>query len=63
MRFGPGVDEVGVKRRPVDFCVVLLCKENPPTIAELESGLSVEEEFSLHEAGRQISSPSGVCLF
>ena len=52
-----------MKRRPVDFCVVLLCKENPPTIAELESGLSIEEEFPLHEAGRQISSPSGVCLF
>ena len=52
----------GVNHKPVDFCVVLLCKEKPPTIAELESLLSVEEVFSLDMAGRRIPSPSGECL-
>ena len=55
--------EVGVQRIPAACCVDLF-KQNPAVRADdLESDWSKDEEFSLHEAGRQSSCPSDMKFF
>ena len=55
--------EVGVQDSSAACCVDLF-KENPVVrLDDLESGWSRDEEFSLQEAGRQISCPADIKFF